>query len=292
MRKNKDEFDDDFDEIIEHKKSNPIRTLFFIIILLIALIIVYGIYIGPSGLSLKTYDIKTSNIPDSFNNFKIVHFSDFHYGNTSNEKELKNLVNKINNTKPDIVVFTGDLIDQTKIPTEEDIKTITELLKQIDSNYGKYYVTGDHDIKFDGFDKIMENSDFTSLNDNYDVIYNKNNESIFISGINYKSTGDYLKKLNFNELPQYRIVVMHTPDTIDKVSDLNFDLALAGHSLNGIINIPLYGGLYKVEGAKNYSLPYYKVDNTEFYISSGIGTSEIKFRLFNRPSFSLYKLKK
>lgn len=280
------------EEFYENKKISPVRRLFFIIILSIILVIVYGIYVGPTGLVLKDYEIKSSVISDSYNNFNIVHFSDVHYGRLIKEKELKNLVNKINMTKPDIVIFTGDLFDQTFIPKDKDINYVTKYLKKIDTTYGKYYVTGDHDIKFENFDKVMAESDFMSLNDTYDVIFNKSNEKIFISGINYKSTGDYLKELNYNELPQFKIIAMHTPDTFDNISEFNFDLALAGHSLNGIANLPIYGGIYKVEGALKYNKPYYKINNTKFFISNGIGTTEVDFRLFNRPSFNLYKLKK
>ena len=291
MSKKRDDEFDEFDEFQEKKKSSPIRRLFFIIILLITLIIIYGIYIGTTGLLLNEYVI-TDNIQDSYNNFKIAHFSDIHYGKTIKNKEFKKIITKINNVKPDIIIFSGDLIDQTKIPTQEDINFITFELSKLESNYGKYYVSGDHDIKFESYDKVMEEAGFTSLNDSYDVIYNKNNESIFVSGINYKSTGDYLKELNFEELPIYKIIVMHTPDSFKNIKEYNYNLALAGHSLNGVINIPFVGGLYQVEGAKKYNKPYYKINNTNFYISNGIGTDEFEFRLFNRPSFNLYKLKK
>lgn len=286
-KKHDDEFEEEFDE---KKKISPIRRFFFTMILIFALIIVYGIYIGTTGLLLNEYSIN-DNIPNSYNNFKIVHFSDIHYGKTINKKELKKIINKINNTKPDIIIFTGDLIDQTKIPTQEEISFITFELAKLESNYGKYYISGDHDIKFESYDKVMEDAGFTSLNDSYDIIYNKSNETIFISGINYKSTGEYLKDLNYEELPSYKMVIMHTPDSYDNVKDYNFNLSLAGHSLNGTVNIPFVGGVYKVDGAKKYTKSYYKINNTNFYISGGIGTDDFQFRLFNRPSFNLYKLK-
>ena len=56
---------------------------------------------------------------------KIVHISDIHYGRTIHEKELENLVKQINLTKPDILVFTGDLIDKdTQLSSEEENKII------------------------------------------------------------------------------------------------------------------------------------------------------------------------
>ena len=48
--------------------------------------------------------------------------------------------------------------------------------------------------------------------------------------------------------------------------------------------------LIKPDGAKKYYDEYYKVGNTDLYISSGLGTSELDFRFFNRPSFNFYQL--
>ena len=137
---------------------------------------------------------------------------------------------------------------------------------------------------------MMNNSNFISLDDKAEIITNTSNESILISGSNYKSDLSYLEELFGNKLPNYKINIMHTPDTFDDLTH-NFDLVLAGHSHNGQVVIPFYGGVYKIKGAYKYNKPYYKIDNTDFYISSGVGTSTFDFRLFNRPSFNLYRLK-
>lgn len=76
-------------EFEEENKRNPIRLLFFLILLTIILTVIYARYFGTTGLYQKNIQIKDENISDSFNGFKIVHFSDFHYGNTTSLKELK-----------------------------------------------------------------------------------------------------------------------------------------------------------------------------------------------------------
>ena len=67
----------------------------------------------PKQLEIIEYPIINESIPESFDGFKIVHFSDIHFGTTVNEKELESIVNKINLLKPDILVFTGDLFDNS-----------------------------------------------------------------------------------------------------------------------------------------------------------------------------------
>ena len=72
--------------------------------------------------------------------------------------------------------------------------------------------------------------------------------------------------------------------------EYNFNLALAGHSHNGQINIPYVKKFWMPPGARKYYEPYYKINNTDFYISSGIGSSTLEIRLFEHPSFNFYRL--
>lgn len=277
--------------IEEETSSGGFRKFFFTLILIIVLMVVYARYIGTTGLIMKEYSVSNSNLPKSFNGFKVVHFSDFHYGRTTDINSLKKLVKEINSSKPDLVFFTGDFIDKDKKVSDDEITNIINELTKIDSTYGNYYVTGNHDIKFKKYEEMMNNSNFINLDDKAEIITNKSNESILISGSNYKSDLSYLEELFKNELSTYKINIMHTPDSFDDIKDYNFNLVLAGHSHNGQVTIPFYGAVYKVNGAKKYYKPYYKNGNTDFYISSGIGTSTFDFRLFNRPSFNLYRLK-
>lgn len=279
----------EFDE--EKQNSSIFRKIFFLLILIILLLIIYARFFGTTGLIIKDYNVSNENMNESFNGFKIVHFSDLHYGRTINKKELNNVVKKINLLKPDIVIFTGDLINKDVSIKDSELLNIINELSKINSIYGKYYVTGDHDTKNNDYEKIMNDSGFTNINDNYKIITNKNNDSILISGINYKSTGDYLEELFKNNLPSYKIMIMHTPDTFDNIKKYNFNLVLAGHSLNGQINLPFIGAVYSPKEARNYYKEYYKIDNTDFYISSGIGTNSFNYRLLNRPSINIYRLK-
>lgn len=273
----------------EPKKKHIIRRIFFGIVLIIALIILYARYVGTTGLIIKEYSINTS-VPKSFDGLKIAHFSDFHYGRTTNIDSLKNLVKEINLIKPDIIVFTGDFIDKDVKVNNNDINNIKNELSKLNSTYGKYYVTGNHDIKNEHYNEIFDYAGFSNINDNYDIIYSKDNEPIILSGTNYNSDLNYLNDLFTKELPSYKINIMHTPDTFDDIKNYNFNLVLAGHSHNGQVDLPFYGAIYTPKGAKKYYKPYYKIDNTDLYISSGIGTSTYNFRLFNRPSFNLYRL--
>lgn len=264
--------------------------IIFGILIFILLLFICLRFIGTKGLIIKEYKVVNKNIDTSFYGFKIVHFSDLHYGMSVDEKVLSNLVDKINKTKPDIVVFTGDLIDKKKNYTESDTKLLTKYLSKIKSSYGNYYVNGDDDENINSFDSIMVNSNFKSLNNNYEVITSEKNKKILISGIstnaNIKIFNDIFKDDDYS----YKIIMMHYPDNYDLISKYNFDLVLSGHSHNGQVRLSYIGALVKMNNSKKYYDPYYKINDTDMYISGGIGNSKVNLRLFNTPSFNLYRL--
>lgn len=275
-------------------------------ILIVSGIILYARFIGTSGLYVKEYKVTNSSIPDSFYGTKIVQISDIHYGRTIKKQELQNMVDKVNQLKPDIIVLTGDLIDKDTMLTDKMATVISDILKQLTASIGKYAITGNHDYKFDKWATIISDSGFMNLNDRYDIIYNNSTKPIFLGGL---STNTYQKEKtleekikvmndyfatrteeNQNSFPDYKILIMHEPDYVEEVNPENYDLILAGHSHDGQVKLPGIGAVILPNGAKKYHKNYYNLNGTDFYISSGIGTSRYNFRLFNRPSINLYRL--
>lgn len=290
LDKNYDNNDEVIDE--EKRKTSIFRKIFFALVLIIALTIIYSRYIATSGLTIKEYPIKSDSITESINGFKIVHFSDVHYGRTINLDELKNLVKEINLTKPDVVVFTGDLVDKTTKLSNNDINNIIAELSKIDSKYGKYYVTGDHDTKLYKYYEIMDSAGFNNLDNKYDIIYRDINSSILITGLSVEPDESFIDKVINENNVNYKINIMHYPDEFNNIKKYNYDLVLAGHSHNGQIALPVYGAIITPVNAKEYYKPYYKIDNTDFFISSGVGTTKFDYRFLNKPSFNFYRILK
>lgn len=274
------------------KKSLKLKwKIIFGIILVIILSLLCMRFIGTSGLIVREYKIANSKLPHSFYGLKIVHFTDLHYGMSVDDKKLKELVKKINLVKPDIVIFTGDLVDRNTDVTEEVVKSLVDNLSDIKSVYGKYYVKGNHDLVNASYDSIMSKVNFTCLDDATDVIYSKDNKSIFIGGVSVNKTisASTVEEINLNNY-DYKIFALHYPDEVDSISKYNFDLILSGHSHNGQVRLPVLGAIVKPHDAKKYYDEYYKINNTDLYISGGIGNSTLNLRLFNTPSFNLYRL--
>lgn len=284
-------------EVHKEKRNNVSKKIFKIIfsmILIFILIILYMHFIGTYGLVVREYKVESNNLPASFHGFKIVQFSDINYP-TKDEKEIKKVVSKINELKPDIVVFTGDLISEDKDLDDNTIKSLSKILNKINASIGIYAIKGEKDYnKY--YDEVINNTKFKTINNSYEVIYYKENTPILLTGVGslIKDECDIDQAFSYNELDNvYTISLVHEPDiTVNILSKYKTDLILAGHSHNGQIRIPKIGGLVNFEEAKTYTNPKYDLGNTTLFISGGIGTSKYDFRLFNHPSINLYRLVK
>lgn len=270
------------------------------IISIIILTLLYSRFIATKGLNVKEYKVINDKITYEYHGLKIVHITDLHYGTTVFEKELENLVNETNNLNPDIVVFTGDLFDSEETYDKDILITY---LSKIESKIGKYAISGNHDKLIEDFYEVIEKSGFVNLDNKYELIYYNSNEPIIISGIssNYEDSSniadktkefdEYINNLNENDIkPIYSILLIHEPDFVDNINIDNYDLILSGHSHLGQVRLPIIGKLYTPYGSLKYYDEYYKIKNSDLYISGGIGTSWMKFRLFNKPSINLYRI--
>ena len=262
------------------------------LVVITTLIILDGFFINSHGFKVNEIALY-ENISDKYNGLKIVQISDIYYGNNVNKDELKRIVKNINLIKPDIVFFTGDLMYKDN----KDSTDVTNILSKINTELGKYYITGDNDYNNDMIDDILNKSGFNSLNNKYELIY-KDKDPILISGISTKkdktNIEDKLKDTYeyLNNNSNYSILIMHEPNIIDKIDYDKFNLILAGHTKGGVVRIPLLGGIILPEDNYLYGKDYYKKKDTKIYISNGLGNDEVNFRLLNKPSFNFFRLRK
>lgn len=258
-------------EKLKKHKKRLIITLITIFILLL-LIFLYIYFIEPRIILVHEYNIINEKIPDSFYGKKIIHFSDLLYGNTTDSSTLEKLKEKIDKAKPDIIIYTGDLISKKYTLKESDIKALQEFFNNLESPLGKYAIYGEDQSSFntilDSFN-ILNNEDF--------YLYNKDNTPIKITGININDNNYKLKEEDL-----YNIILIHNYDDYSRYN-LNSDLILAGHNLGGEIKLFSQEGLL---GNNKYNGSHYN----NAYITNGIGTNN-HLRLLNYPSINIYRLK-
>ena len=274
-----------------------IKIALFIIIITTAFFF-YTTYISTVMISTREYRIINKKIPDSFNGTKIVQFSDLHYGTTMIEENLSDIKKKINILKPDIIVFTGDLINRDYKMKTKDTEILTQKLKELNASLGKYAILGDEDNE--EIISIYNQANFIVLRNENDLIYKSDNNPIILIGLSSLINNEqdiekgysYFNGETYNS-DIYTITLVHEPDSADDIiNSYKTDLLLSGHSHNGNIRVPFinYTPIRK-NGAKKYYQDYYNIDGTKLYISSGLGTNNASgIRLFCRPSVNLYRL--
>ena len=255
-----------------------IPLLLFILIMFVSLR-----YIGNYGIVVKEKAIKSIKINDDLNGLRIVHFSDIYYNKYTEKKQIDRMVSKINYTKPDIVIYTGDLISKEYILSHDEEEELIKRLSNIDASIIKIAIKGEKDEGT--FEGVMNNSGFEVLEENkLEKIYIKGS---YINIINYEKN---MEENNTYDDEVLNIVLTHNPDNIDKILNYyNPDLIFAGHTLNGQVRLPLIGGLFR---NSKYMDPYYEMNNTKIFISGGIGNKTLNIRLFNNPSINFIRLRK
>lgn len=263
------------------------KIIIFLIVLLIG-ILLYAHFIETKNFKITEQSIQ-ANISESFNGFKIVQFSDLLIASTKTIDDLEEIVNEINNLKPDIIVFTGDLIKKDYDIKDNEIEKIKELLKNLNCTLYKYATIGDNDQE--NYKEIMTDSDFIILDNESNYIFYQDITPIKITGITDVSELEKALSISDDLDASYNIVITHQPDNIEILATYDIDLVLAGHSLLGQIRLPFIGGIIKKDGATKYIDNYYKVNDTIMYVSSGLGIdNNYYFRLFNKPEINLYRL--
>lgn len=282
----------------KEKKEHPLLNKIVLTILLSFIILIcYSTMVEPKFINIKEYKIESKTIPESFHGFKIIQLSDIHYGTTTNKKYLERLSKKINELKPDIIVFTGDLLDKNISLTETSEKELTSFLNSLKCSLYKYAIYGDEDLDNKRYSEIMSNSGFILLENKITPLYYKDTTPIIITGYNpmitkpnYTIITDFIDNKDTSNL--FKLVLTHEPDSLDKFIDYNPNLILSGHSLGGIIDLKFTTPLALPQNSTKYYDDYQKIKNTDLYISNGLGSNGLNARFLNPPSINLYRFYK
>lgn len=265
-----------------------------IIFLLLIGIYIYARYIEPNCLVVHYNNLSNSLINTHDKDLKILQFSDMHISENFDEKDIKKVVEKINEEKPDIVFFTGDLFDEyNSYEKKNSINIVWETLSLINAPLGKYAIYGNHDYgggAEHAYKKVIENSGFKLLKNEKVILSDYNINIIGLDDAIFGNIEKY-KIIPMLEKDKYNIVLGHEPDLIDSFLEYDIDLFLSGHSHGGQVNIPFIDSLPIL--AKKYTRGIYNFENfrqTTLYVNIGLGTSQVPFRFMATPELSVFFL--
>lgn len=183
------------------------------------------------------------------------------------------------------------MIDKSYSPDSSEIEKIVIELNKINGYISAYAVKGNHDYNND-FTEIIEKTSFITLKNSKETFYYNDSIPIQIIGLESKVKNKINVEKAFKNYEEglYTILLTHEPDCVLDVDLSKVDLILSGHSHNGQIRIPFVGTVITVPGAKKYFDEKYIIKDSQLFISGGLGTSQLPFRLFNPPSINIYRL--
>ena len=161
----------------------------------------------------------------------------------------------------------------------------------MDCTLYKYAVIGDND-EINKYSEIMNDAQFKILDNESNYIFYKDVNPIKITGLTNLDNVSKAISIDDNLVTTFNLVITHYPDYFETLKNDDIDVMLAGHSLNGLVVLPFYGGIISTEWSKKYKYGSYEENNSKLFISGGIGTPKIEFRLFNKPEINLYSLQK
>lgn len=248
--------------------------------------LIYGYFIEPNWIEVKIIKLKTNKLKNT--TLKIVQISDTH--SEKNDPRLKRLPGIINPLNPDIIVFTGDSINE-----EEALGEFHDTLSKLEAKSGKFAVTGNYDDYFWRKLDLFEGTGFKNLNEKNEI-FEKDNEKFYISGISYLHNDRYYSVLKDIPSDGYSIFLYHKPDLIKSLIRLkvNVDLYLAGHTHGGQVAIPFYGAIITMSKyGKQYESGKYIVSKIILYVNRGLGMEgefAPKIRFCARPEITVFDI--
>ncbi len=242
--------------------------------------------------SIKHVDISFKDLHPDLEKLKIVQITDFHVSSTLKGGWVSEVVDIVNSLSPDIIFFTGDLVDGSVARLRHDVAPLSDL----SATYGCYFVTGNHEY-YSGpnrWIKELTKLGFTVLMNEHKVITHGSGKMV-VGGVPDYSAGYYLNghrsnpKKAMDDAPDadLKILLAHQPKSIFKAAKAGFDLVIAGHTHGG----QYFPWHYVVSLDQPYVSGLHTFKNTQIYVSRGTGYWGPPMRIAAPPEITLINLK-
>lgn len=275
--------------------------------------ILYGMIQGRYAFRVISNSLNFANLPASANGLRIVHLSDIHIGSFPRDgRSVSHGVKMVNDLKPDLIFFTGDLVNNFAL----ELEGFDDILGSLHAKYGKYSILGNHDYgdytnwpnaqaKADNLQRLKEyhsKMGFKLLLNEWVPFTTDQGETFEIIGVEnwgengFTKYGDLKRSLEGTNVDNFQILLSHDPSHWDAqvLDKTKIDLTLSGHT-HGMqfgVEIP---GMVKWSPAK-YRYPrwggLYTEGNQHIYVNRGFGYIGFPGRVGMSPEITLIELNK
>jgi uncharacterized protein len=270
---------------------------------------VFGILSGAHDYRLRKIKITMANLPKAFDGFRIAQLSDIHAGSFWNKTAVKGGVEMLLTEKPDLIAFTGDLVNNQS----DEVKDYVNVFDKLKAPFGVYSITGNHDYgdyrPWDTQEQKRDNfRDFIAAHKQmgFDLLMNENRkitvggESIGLIGVENWGKGRFTKYGKIKEaysgteeLPT-KILLSHDPSHWDEEVLNHFpdiDLMLSGHTHGFQFGVEI-GGFKWSPSQYVYKqwAGLYKEGNQMLYVNRGFGYLGYPGRVGIPPEITIFEL--
>ena len=309
-----------FNFIFPSNESNKFLTQRRSFISKIALIIaalpipfvIHGIYRGRHNYRVLNYELEFNDLPAEFDGYKITHISDIHSGSLQKINKVEYAVDLINKQNSDLVLFTGDFVNNKAI----ELNKWKKIFSKIKAKDGKFSVLGNHDYgdyvnwksdqeKKENFKNLLNSQKEMGfkllLNESVNI--NSLNQSISLVGVEnwgkggFRKNGDIDKACLGLRKKDFKVVMSHDPSHWDQIllnHQTHFHLTLSGHT-HGMqfgIEIPGWIKWSPVKWVYKYWAGIYYEKNQYLNVNRGFGVLGFPGRVGVWPEISVITLKK
>jgi len=268
-----------------------------------------GIIFGKYRHTARKVKLKIKNLPESFRGYKIVQISDVHSGSFFHPEKLQHAINIINEQNADLVLFTGDMVNNYA----DEFKPFINLFKRINAKDGKFSVLGNHDYGGYGAWKSLEEKEqnvpqliqyqkeagFKMLRNEH-ISIEKNGDKIYILGVEnwgvppFPQYGDLDKALVGVPKDAVKILMSHDPTHFDEVvkhHKTDVQLTLSGHTHGMQFGLDLKN--FKWSPVK-FKYPkwvdLYQSNGKYLYVNRGFGVIAYPGRVGVKPEITVFEL--
>ena len=270
----------------------------------------YGISVGKYKYTVEKIALRFKDLPEQFKGFRIVQFSDAHSGSWDSIEKVAKGIDKINELQPDMIVFTGDLINGNK----DEINPYMELFAQLKAPYGKFAILGNHDYYGSPRDHNMRSSyweDFYGkfkkmgfdllLNENRTI--KKDGEIIKLIGVEnwgagrwFPKKGDLQRACQGCENDDFAILLSHDPTHFDEhvVSHpKKVHLTLSGHTHGMQFGVKFKNFQWSpIQYRYKKWMGLYEENDRKLYVNRGFGFLGFPGRVGMWPEITLLELER
>lgn len=272
---------------------------------------IYGIVQGKYNYKVLKYQLTFKDLPEAFDGFTITQISDIHSGSFTNKEKIQYGVDLINEQKSDIMLFTGDIVNNKA----DEMDNWIAVFDKLEAKEGKYSILGNHDYgdymdwdnpqdKIDNFQKVKDihqKIGFDLLLDEHRYL-EKDGQKIALLGVEnwgkgFNQAGDLKRASAGIQKEDFKILMSHDPSHWEekvKKDPFNYQLTLSGHThgLQMGIEIP---GWFKWSPSKYAYKQWaglYKEAGRVINVNRGFGYHAFPGRVGIWPEITVIELKK